>query len=41
VSVLVIDWTTMGRPPPIETFPIRTSRVARRLISPICIAIPA
>ena len=31
VSVLVIDCTATGRPPPITTPPIRTCVVARRL----------
>src|SRR3989338_3674833 len=33
VSVLVIDCTTMGAPPPMMTSPTRTWRVVRRRIS--------
>src|SRR5579859_5350685 len=35
VSVLVIDWTTMGWPPPTRTPPTLTATEARRLISAI------
>src|SRR5690606_721357 len=34
VSVLVMDCTTTGAPPPTSTFPIRTRRVARRGAGP-------
>ena len=34
VSVLVMDWTTIGAPPPIATCPTRTWRLARRGAGP-------
>jgi hypothetical protein len=34
VSVLVIDWTTIGACPPTATPPMRTWRVARRGAGP-------
>src|SRR4051812_36656972 len=33
VSVLVIDWTTMGAPPPIATPPTSTCRAGRRVLA--------